>query len=71
MIAPIEIVMLFFGLNPALDISLKNSNRPKIDMIKNRPATLYLFQIIAAMRMQTNKMPVVVLIRSSFKTIEY
>ena len=65
--APIEIVILFFGLNPAFSMSLKNSNNPKIETIKNSPATLYLFHIIAKIRMLTKMIPVVVLINSSFK----
>jgi len=67
--APIEIVILFFGLNPAFSISLKNSNSPRIETMKNKPATLYLFHIIAKIRMLTKMIPVVVLINSSFKVL--
>ena len=63
-------VKLFFGLNPALLMRLKNSKSPIIDTIKNNPATLYLLHIIAATNMQTNKVPVVVLLKSSFKIVD-
>ena len=65
-----DFLILFFGLNPAFSMSLKNSISPRIDNPRNKMATENLFQRIAPISTDTKIRPVKDLLTNSFTCLK-